>query len=159
MRTHVQPSHHDQPSGYAPHQPSPPPAGAPQPSGEVKAPFWKRFLAVLIPVALVVTLRVLPGDLGVRITFGIAAGLVAGLLPYFVGRNRNRKLATAALLVSGAIGAYGGLLLAVPAVVLMTLVLWLAVKPANKGQAGVMPGQAGARGRWVCLVRRARLVR
>ena len=160
----MQPSHH-QPGGHAPQSPSAPlpqgapqqpgqapqpqsaphQLGAPQPSEEAKTPFWKRFLAVLIPVAIVLTLRLLPGDLGVRITFGIAAGLVAGLLPYFVGRNRNRKWAVAALLVSGAIGAYGGLLFAVPAAVLMTLVLWLALKPANTNQAGA-PGQYPAPG-------------
>src|SRR5690625_5141048 len=135
MRTHVQPSHAQEPNHGAQQAPAP-----------NQVPYWKRFLGALIAVAIVIAVRLLPGDLGIRISAGIAAGLVAGLLPYFVGRNRNRKLATAALLVSGAIGAYGGLLYAVPAAEVMTLVLWLAVKPGTEGQAGGMPGQAGVPG-------------
>ena len=53
---------------------------------------------------------------------GVLIGLLCGLAPYFLGRDRNRKLAVASLLICAGAGAIGGPVLAVPAMFVTSLI-------------------------------------
>ncbi|HLS15018.1 MAG TPA: hypothetical protein VK095_10955 [Beutenbergiaceae bacterium] len=96
--------------------------------------------ALLGVVVGVVAFQVLPAELATMILFGALAGTVAGLLPYFIGRNRSRPLAIGSIWLSAAIGAYGGIVYAGPAAIVMALVLRFAIRPA----AGAKLGDPGA---------------
>jgi hypothetical protein len=60
---------------------------------------------------------------------GAAAGGLCGLLPYFVGRKRDARLAALAVWVCVGSGILFGVFLAIPVALLFTLVL--ARKPAS----------------------------
>lgn len=108
---------------------------------EGSTPSRLRNIGALLGVAAgVVAFQVLPAELATMILFGALAGTVAGLLPYFIGRNRNRPLAIGSIWLSAAIGAYGGIVYAAPAAIVMALVLRFAIRPA----AGAKLGDPGA---------------
>lgn len=96
----------------------------------------KNMGALVAVVAGVVVFQVLPTELATMILFGALAGTVAGLLPYFIGRNRSRPLAIGSIWLSAAIGAYGGIVYAAPAAIVMALVLRFAIRPAAGAQLG-----------------------
>jgi hypothetical protein len=60
---------------------------------------------------------------------GAAAGGLCGLLPYFVGRNRDARLAAFAVWICVGLGILFGVFLAIPVALLFTLML--ARKPAS----------------------------
>jgi hypothetical protein len=78
-----------------------------------------------------VIMRSLPLETSVKIIAGSIAGLVVCLLPYVLARSRNRTTFAQRTLVAGAIvGAIGGVLLAGPLAVLLSLVVVLKGAPA-----------------------------
>lgn len=61
------------------------------------------------------------GMLGARIAGGMAAGLLVGLIPFFVARKRDPKFAQTALAWCVAAGAVLGIVLAAPVAFGLTL--------------------------------------
>lgn len=55
---------------------------------------------------------------------GGLAGIIAGLIPYFIGKNKDQiKMATQALIVCGICGIFLGLLLALPVALIYTFLI------------------------------------
>lgn len=91
---------------------------------------WIHYVAMALGLVLgTVAFRALPGDLGVRMTFGAIAGLLLGLVPYFLGRKRNAALARASIWICTGCGALGGMIIAAPAALVLSLVLWFGFRP------------------------------
>lgn len=61
--------------------------------------------------------KLLPHDVGIRIFAGGAAGLLVGLIPFFIGKKRHPRLAQISLRSCLVAGMIPGLLLAVPVAV------------------------------------------
>lgn len=58
------------------------------------------------------------------IIVGGLAGIIVGLIPYFIGKNKNQiKMATQALIVCGICGTLLGLLLALPVALIYTFLI------------------------------------
>ena len=75
---------------------------------------------------------------------GTVAGLLAGLVPYFVGRRKGQtQLARMALWSSVGAGAAGGALLAVPVVLVFAIVVWR--RPRTARRPAVMGEPLGPR--------------
>ena len=121
---------------HTPNHPTPPQTQVDEPT-EKKQGFWARFFGALVAVGVFLAFRfLLPSEIAVMVAGGVFAGLLAGLIPYFVGRKRNPALAAGALVVSAIIGGIGGIILALPAAIVMALLLRFAVKtPAEQNQA------------------------
>ena len=120
------------PYGSAPYQ-SRAPSASPTPA---KKPITTA--GILITVLIFVAANTLttslmsglPATLRVMIYAGLAAGLIAGLIPFFVARNRGqKKLAVLSLLVCTVCGGAFGLLLALPAAILLTVAAVLRKPP------------------------------
>lgn len=59
------------------------------------------------------------------IIVGGLAGIIVGLIPYFIGKNKDQiKIATQALIVCGICGIFLGLLLAVPVALIYTYLIY-----------------------------------
>ncbi|HME57934.1 MAG TPA: zinc ribbon domain-containing protein [Terracidiphilus sp.] len=72
--------------------------------------------------------------LGAMIIGGLVAGFLCGLVPFFVGKNKGQQdLGTVALLVCAACGMVLGILLALPAAIVFTIVI---VNKASKAATG-----------------------
>ncbi len=74
-------------------------------------------------------IQMLPHQLAFRLIGGGIAGFVCGLLPYFVGKNKNPKLANIALISCAISGIVLGAILALPVAVVFTIII--TVKPAT----------------------------
>ena len=72
-------------------------------------------------------MQFLPRTFALRIFGGGIAGLICGLLPYFVGKQKNPKLAKQALSVCCVSGMAFGILLGLPVAIAYTIVI--SVKP------------------------------
>jgi len=82
--------------------------------------------------------------LGAMIIGGLVAGLLCGLVPFFVGKNKGQQdLGTVALLVCAVCGMILGILLAVPVAIVFTVVIVNKAKKTATGDnritAGVSP--------------------
>lgn len=67
--------------------------------------------------------RLLPHDVGIRIFAGGAAGLLVGLMPFFIGEKRHPRLARISLWSCLIAGMILGLLLAVPVAVVFACII------------------------------------
>ena len=69
------------------------------------------------------TVKLLPHDVAIRIFAGGAAGLLVGLIPFFIGRRRHPCLARTSLWLCLAAGLILGLLLALPVAVVFACII------------------------------------
>jgi hypothetical protein len=74
--------------------------------------------------------RALPPSVTIRIASGTIAGLLCGLIPYFVGKGKDPKMARNVLCGLAGAGAAFGLLLAFPLAIVFTILL--ALKPQRE---------------------------
>lgn len=83
-------------------------------------------------------------DFAGGLLFGGVAGGIVGLLPYFVGRQKDRDLAVKAVWWCVGSGMVLGLLLAAPVAIVFTVVLVRKdPAPADQRRSGVPAGEAG----------------
>jgi len=88
-------------------------------------------------IGFAVAQRMSPKRLGLFLGGG-TAGLVCGLVPYFIGKKKNnRKLGKIALWSCIAAGLILGILLALPVAVIFSIVI--AVKPAQSSSTDEIP--------------------
>lgn len=81
---------------------------------------------VLVGVAIgtLVLMRLLPPEMKFQVLGGGFAGLLVGLIPYFVAKSRNRKqFGTGSALACALGGMAGGILAAAPLCAVLTIVL------------------------------------
>ena len=67
--------------------------------------------------------KLLPHDVGIHIFAGAAAGLLVGLIPFFIGKKRHPRLARISLWSCLIAGMILGLLLAVPVAVVFACII------------------------------------
>jgi hypothetical protein len=107
--------------------PAPPPLASP-PSPQAAAPSARAFVlkiagGVIGGIIGYTAVKLLPHDVGIRIFVGGAIGLLIGLIPFFIGKNRHPRLARISLLSCLVAGMILGLLLAVPVAVVFACII------------------------------------
>jgi len=100
-----------------------------------KTPAWMRYAAMAVGLVVgTLTFRMVPDEIAMGVTVGAVGGGTVGLLPYFTGRKRNRKLAIGAIWICIVCGALAGQILALPTAVALCAVLWFGFQPAQPSQ-------------------------
>jgi hypothetical protein len=120
-----------------------PPLDSKDPGAPEKKKPLMTIVSIVVMVASYVAVQFLPTLVAIRLGAGMLAGLLIGLIPFFIFRNRDKKWASNALLVCMVSGLICGVVLAIPAAIIISIIASNRIKRAEADQPPDLPSVGG----------------
>jgi hypothetical protein len=112
-----------------------PPLDSKDPGAPGKKKPRMTIILIVVMVAIYAAVQLLPPVVAIRFGAGIVAGLLIGLIPFFIFRNRDKKWASNALLACMVSGLICGVVLAIPVAIIISIIANKRIKRMEASQS------------------------